>query len=302
MLENITYQGLSEGATSLSSVSQSGAYYWFEFENLTHQNGNPVSQSDINQLQLWKKQGSGWQRDVEFEPGTSTEITEDKSSALIMLVLDCTTSLGDDFTKMKTGAKRFIETLSSTNTALLPTVTTNEITNITLSSATCGGRVTSIGNSPVTARGVCWSLSQNPTINDSHTTDGTGIGNFSSIISNITQGKTYYVRAYATNSSGTSYGFQKTFNNMILYNDVSVKVELSNNQPAVGAVVKFENYNQQDQNLHPVAPITIGNSGYYCWDSFWKGNYKAIISLSGHQTIIDSLSVFEPSSFRWVFY
>ena len=115
LFENISYHGLSEGATSITSISQSGAYYWFEFENLTHENGNPISQADINLLQLWKKQGSGWQRDVEFEPGASTEITEDKSSALIMLVLDCTTSLGDDFTKMKTGAKQFVEILASSN-------------------------------------------------------------------------------------------------------------------------------------------------------------------------------------------
>lgn len=94
----------------------------------------------------------------------------------------------------------------------IPTVVTCEITNITATSATCGGNVTSDGGASVTARGVCWSTSQNPTVNGSHTTDGTGTGSFTSQITGLTQGPTYYVRAYATNSAGTSYGEQKTIN------------------------------------------------------------------------------------------
>ena len=98
-----------------------------------------------------------------------------------------------------------------TNSLNLPTVTTNNVTNITQTSATCGGNVTSDGGATVTARGVCWSTSQNPTVNGSHTTNGTGTGSFTSNITGLTQGTTYYVRAYATNSAGTSYGTQKTF-------------------------------------------------------------------------------------------
>lgn len=92
-----------------------------------------------------------------------------------------------------------------------PTVSTNNVTNITQTSATCGGNVASDGGATVTARGVCWSTSQNPTVSGSHTTDGTGTGSFTSNITGLTQGTTYYVRAYATNSAGTSYGEQKTF-------------------------------------------------------------------------------------------
>lgn len=92
-----------------------------------------------------------------------------------------------------------------------PTVTTNNVTNVTQTSATCGGNVTDDGGSTVTARGVCWSLSQNPTVSGSHTTDGSGTGSFTSQMTGLTQGKTYYVRAYATNSAGTSYGEEKPF-------------------------------------------------------------------------------------------
>lgn len=90
-------------------------------------------------------------------------------------------------------------------------VTTTSITNITATSATCGGNVTDDGGSAVTARGVCWSTNQNPTINDSHTTNGTGTGAFTSNITGLAPYTTYYVRAYATNSNGASYGEQKSF-------------------------------------------------------------------------------------------
>ena len=90
-------------------------------------------------------------------------------------------------------------------------VATASITNISATSATCGGVVTDDGGYEVTARGVCWSASPNPTINDSHTTDGTGTGSFASNITGLTPYTTYYVRAYATNSKGTAYGEQKTF-------------------------------------------------------------------------------------------
>ena len=97
----------------------------------------------------------------------------------------------------------------------LPTVTTNNVTNISSSSANCGGNVTSDGGYSITARGVCWSTSQNPTVSGSHTSNGTGTGSFSSYMSGLSAGTTYYVRAYATNSKGTSYGAQKSFTTSI---------------------------------------------------------------------------------------
>jgi hypothetical protein len=101
-------------------------------------------------------------------------------------------------------------TTTSINSSL-PVVATNAVSNITSNSATCGGNVTSDGNSAVTAKGVCWSTSQNPTIANSKTNDGQGLGQFISSITGLTTGTTYYVRAYATNSNGTAYGVQRTF-------------------------------------------------------------------------------------------
>lgn len=93
----------------------------------------------------------------------------------------------------------------------MPQIATINVTSITASSAVCGGNVTSDGGANVTARGVCWSTSPNPTISNSKTTNGTGTGSFISNITGLTDNTTYYVRAYATNSKGTAYGEERSF-------------------------------------------------------------------------------------------
>jgi len=100
---------------------------------------------------------------------------------------------------------------TSDGSASLPTVTTNSVSGITSISATSGGNVTSDGGDFVTARGVCWSTSPNPTIADSHTSDDSGTGIFTSSITGLNDGTTYYARAYATNSEGTAYGEEVSF-------------------------------------------------------------------------------------------
>ena len=93
-----------------------------------------------------------------------------------------------------------------------PVVTTAEVTEIKLFSAVCGGEVVSNGESVVVARGVCWSIEQNPTIEDSHTTDGVSTGIYTSSLTELNYGTTYYVRAYAINANGiTAYGEEKSF-------------------------------------------------------------------------------------------
>ena len=90
-------------------------------------------------------------------------------------------------------------------------VFTSSVSNVSTTTALCGGNITSEGGSSVTARGVCWSSTPNPTINDGHTTDGIASGTFSSNITGLTPGTTYYVRAYATNNDGTAYGEELVF-------------------------------------------------------------------------------------------
>lgn len=93
----------------------------------------------------------------------------------------------------------------------VPVLTTSEVTNITGTTATCGGTITDEGSGTVIARGVCWSTGTAPTIAYNKTTDGAGAGSFTSNITDLIGGTTYFIRAYATNSAGTGYGNQVSF-------------------------------------------------------------------------------------------
>ncbi len=108
-----------------------------------------------------------------------------------------------------------------------PSVTTAPVTKVTFHTAKSGGNVTDEGGSPVTARGVCWSTSPNPTIADNFTTNDSGPGPFNSTMNKLTQNTTYYVRAYATNSYGTAYGEEFQFTT----NSKNVKVKIVQPRP-----------------------------------------------------------------------
>ena len=114
-------------------------------------------------------------------------------------------------TKSQTTSELITLFFTESSSTTLPTVTTSTVSNTTSSTATCGGNVTNDGNATVTARGVCWSTSHNPTVSNSHTTDGSGTGNFTSSMTGLSANTTYYVRAYATNSVGTAYGNEVSF-------------------------------------------------------------------------------------------
>ena len=103
------------------------------------------------------------------------------------------------------------------NSSLLPTVSTMGVTAITATTAVTGGNITDDGGSAVTARGVCWGTSHNPTTSGNHTDDGEGMGSFTSSITGLTAGTTYFVRAYATNSNGTRYGDEVSFSTQISF-------------------------------------------------------------------------------------
>jgi hypothetical protein len=95
----------------------------------------------------------------------------------------------------------------------LPTgININQFSAITKTSATCGGTITTDGGSSITAKGVCWSASSStPTIANSKTNEGTGLSQFTSNLTGLSSGTTYYVRSYATNSLGTVYSSTQNF-------------------------------------------------------------------------------------------
>lgn len=96
-------------------------------------------------------------------------------------------------------------------TAVAATVTTTTANGIGTTYAASGGNVSADGGSPVTSKGVCWSTSASPTTADTKTIDGAGIGYFTSYITGLLRGTLYYVRAYAVNGQGTTYGNQVSF-------------------------------------------------------------------------------------------
>jgi streptogramin lyase len=89
---------------------------------------------------------------------------------------------------------------------IAPTVSTAAITGISASSARSGGSVSNVGDSPVTERGVCWKVGGIPTVNDSKSVDGSGLGSFVSVLPDLSPHANYLVRAYATNNAGVAYG------------------------------------------------------------------------------------------------
>ena len=197
---------------------------------------------------------------------------------------------------------------SFTTTNGLPTVTTNTVSSITSTSATCGGNVTSDGGYTVTARGVCWSTSQNPTVSNSHTTDGNGIGSFTSTMTGLSAGTTYYVRAYATNSKGTSYGAQKTFTTTVscpstvtdydgntynvlhIGNQCWMKENLRTTHYANGGSISM-GYNSTSTSIaYRYCPnnssSNVSTYGYlYNWAAVMHGSMSSILNPSGVQGI-----------------
>jgi len=150
----------------------------------------------------------------------------------------------------------------------LPTVSTTSISNITASSASVGGNVTSIGGDVATVRGVCWSTSSSPTISDSHTNDGSGTGNYTSNISGLAPNTTYYVRAYATNSIGTAYGFSISFNTATIDFDGNVYTSVTiGTQIWMVGNLKTTHYRNGDSipNITDNTQWSNLSTGAYCW-------------------------------------
>lgn len=99
-----------------------------------------------------------------------------------------------------------ILTCKKESTISVPELETTNFSSVTAISFVSGGNITSDGGAPVTSRGVCWSTNNTPTVADNKSSEGTGTGIFSSSVTGLKPGTIYYVRAYATNSSGTGYG------------------------------------------------------------------------------------------------
>ncbi|HPT14773.1 MAG TPA: fibrobacter succinogenes major paralogous domain-containing protein [Bacteroidales bacterium] len=180
------------------------------------------------------------------------------------------------------------------NEPALPAVITAEVTGITDSSAICGGNVTENGYPPVSARGVCWSTEENPTLDDPHTTDGSGLGEFISHLSGLTPQTIYHVRAYATNGTGTTYGedisFPTTGETVIDVDGNVYQTVVIGNQKWLLENLKVTHYRNGDE----IPNVTDGpewmslSTGAYCWydnNITYKDLYGALYNW---YTVVDS--------------
>jgi len=179
--------------------------YTVEGSNLT----NDITITAPNHFEISTTSGSGY-----TSPITLTQSGGTVSSTTIYVHFKPTASgaQSENISHSSTGATTVNENVTGTGeAAAIPTVTTTTVSNITSSSASSGGNVTDDNCSSVTARGVCWNTSGTPTIADDKTTDGSGFGSYTSSITGLSDGTTYYVRAYATNGEGTGYGSEESF-------------------------------------------------------------------------------------------
>ena len=110
---------------------------------------------------------------------------------------------------------------SFTTQGAVPTLTTSSVSSISLTGATTGGNISSDGGTTITSRGVCWSTSPNPTINDNKLVNGNGTGSFTINLTGLAGGTTYYLSAFATNADGTGYGTPVSFNTSSLATGIS---------------------------------------------------------------------------------
>ncbi|MBK7713375.1 MAG: fibrobacter succinogenes major paralogous domain-containing protein [Bacteroidales bacterium] len=162
-----------------------------------------------------------------------------------------------------------------------PTVVTSGLKSVTLTTAASGGDVTNDGRLPITTRGVCWNTTGSPTIADSHSSDGTGTGLFSSALTELTIGTTYHVRAYATNSLGTGYGSDVEFIQMepiLDYDGNAYSVVTIGTQTWMGENLKTTKFNDGTS----IPNITGGtewanmDTPAFCWYNNSEPSYKSL--------------------------
>ena len=172
----------------------------------------------------------------------------------------------------------------------VPVLTTNILNDILQTTAICGGNIIADGGSAIITRGVCWSTGLLPTLNDNKTTDGSGTGNFETILKNLMPKTTYYVRAYASNRIGTGYGSILSFTTQ---KEIGTITDIDNNvyhTITIGTQVWLvENLKTTKYNDGKAIALITDNTKWsnlstagYCWynnnETIYKNLYGTIFN------------------------
>jgi uncharacterized protein (TIGR02145 family) len=167
--------------------------------NITSDGGTPV----ITRGLVWGTNPDPTLDDNYIEEGTGLGLYSSEITGLIHGTIYYVRSYSINQYGITYGNQRSFNTQDG-----VASITTNMASIILTFSAISGGNIIADGGTPVTVRGVVWSTNPNPTLDNSHTVDGAGVGSYTSAISGLNNTTSYFVRAYATNAIGTTYGNQ----------------------------------------------------------------------------------------------
>lgn len=248
-----------------------GNWYYFKFEVTT----KGSNQFDLK-LQIWNTDSTGVLGSMKTEK-TQNNVTNNTmgSAPIIYAFFGAAGSRMekiDNFAMNLTGST-FIE-------AGAPVVLSNSnATSVTSTSASFGGNVTSDQGSAVTARGTCWSTSVNPTTGGSCSSDGTGTGTFTSSLAGLATSTTYYVRAFATNSQGTTYGAETSFTTSApTYDSDGIDNTVENSSPNSGDANSDGTPDNQQENVASLLNSVTGK--YTTIEASGCGGSNALSSVS----------------------
>lgn len=190
---------VSNGVSGATAVAF-GSAEWYDF---TYSTEPSLSASTDYYLGYVAADGANGGARIAYDTGTSNYGVSDQANSY-----SSPASLSGDGTTNRMFSVYATYTVASDSP---PTVTTQPVTDITKTTATGNGNVTDDGGATITERGVCWNTSPTPTTANSKATSAGTTGAFTASITGLTEGTTYYVRAYAINAEGTSYGSEVSF-------------------------------------------------------------------------------------------
>ncbi len=259
-------------------LKESGILHWLsdpgEYTNLTGFSALPSGIRDLTGTFRYRNKYTAW--------WTATESNQQNAWCRALRTDSCDIYREDGKKTLGLSVRCVYDDQADTthhHVYLLPTVETTEITDILMYSALSGGEIIEDGGAEITSMGIVWSTMMNPDIdiNEGMTSEMSGAISFTSSLSGLFPNMTYYVRAYATNSVGTSYGNLLSFTTLEkFYSDGSGLMDIDGNEYSTVVVggreymsenLRTSSYNNGD----PITKITDSNgwmlagSGSYCW-------------------------------------